>query len=122
MACPSAVGYNTAGPNGSNKGPSNPDYFAEVQARIDKFLLHDPGIRKEDISSDLLTASGSGLDPNILVQAAKVQVKQIAKIRNISEVTINQIIEKQTEKALHGLSGTEKINVLKLNLALDDLK
>ena len=60
-----------------------------MQARIDKFLLHDPGIRKEDIPSDLLTASGSGLDPNILVQAVKMQGKQIAKIRNISEATIN---------------------------------
>ena len=87
VACPSAVGYNTAGPNGSNKGPSNPDYFAEVQARIDAFLLHDTGIRKEDISFDLLTASGSGLAPNISVQAAKAQVKQIAKIRNISGTT-----------------------------------
>ena len=93
-----------------------------MQARIDTFILHDPGIRKEDIPSDLLIASGSGLDPNISVQAAKMQVKRIAKIRNISEVTINQIIEKQTEKALHGLFSTEKINVLKLNLALDDLK
>ena len=68
-----------------------------MQARIDTFILHDPGIRKEDIPSDLLTASGSGLDPNISVQAAKMQVKQIAKIRNISEATINQIIEQQTE-------------------------
>ena len=79
-----------------------PHYFAEVQDRIDTFILHDPGIRKEDISSDLLTASGSGLAPNISVQAAKMQVKQIAKIRNISEATINQIIEQQTEKPLHG--------------------
>ena len=87
VACPSAVGYNTAGPNGSNKGPSNPDYFAEVQARIDKFLLHDPGIRKEDIPFDLLTTSNSGLDLNISVQAAEMQVKRIAEICNISKVT-----------------------------------
>ena len=93
-----------------------------MQARIDTFILHDPGIRKEDISSDLLTASGSGLDPNILVQAAKVQVKQIAKICNIIEATINQIIKQQTEKQLHCLFGTEKINVLKLNFALGNLK
>lgn len=119
---PSAVGYNAAGSGGSNKGPSNPDYLAEVQARIDTFLVHNPDIKKDGIPSDLVTASGSGIDPNISVQAAKVQVKRIAKVRNISEKTINQIIELQTEKPLLGLFGTEKINVLKLNLALDNLK
>jgi K+-transporting ATPase ATPase C chain len=119
---PSAVSYNAAASGGSNKGPSNPDYLAEVQARIDTFLVHNPDIRKEDIPSDLVTASGSGIDPNISVQAAKVQVKRIAKIRNISETTIHQLIEQQTEKPLLGLFGTEKINVLKLNLALDNLK
>lgn len=119
---PSAVGYNAAGSGGSNKGPSNPEYLAEVQARIDTFLVHNPEVKKEDIPSDLVTASGSGIDPNISVQAAKVQVKRIAKIRNISETTINQIIQQQTEKPLLGLFGTEKINVLKLNLALDNLQ
>ena len=69
---PSAVGYNPAGADGSNKGFSNPDYLAELQARIDTFPLHNPGIRKEDIPSDLLTANCSGLDPNISVQAAKM--------------------------------------------------
>jgi potassium-transporting ATPase KdpC subunit len=119
---PSAVNYNAAGSGGSNKGPSNPDYLAELQARIDTFLVHNPEVKKEDIPSDLITASGSGIDPNISVQAAKVQVKRIAKIRNLSENTIHQLIEQQTEKPLLGLLGTEKINVLKLNLALDNLK
>ena len=119
---PSAVAYNAAGSGGSNKGPSNPDYLAEVQNRIDSFLVHNPAVKKEDIPSDLVTASGSGLDPNISVQGAKVQVKRIASIRNLNETTINQLIEQQTEKPLLGLFGTEKINVLKLNLALDILK
>jgi K+-transporting ATPase ATPase C chain len=119
---PSAVGYNAAGSGGSNKGPSNPDYLAEVQARIDTFMVHNPEVKKSEIPSDLVTASGGGLDPNISVQAAKVQVKRIAKIRNLNEATINQLIEQQTEKPLLGLFGTEKINVLKLNLALDNLK
>ena len=87
VACPSAVGYNPAGADGSNKGFSNPDYLAELQARIDTFPLHDPGIRKEDIPSDLLRVNGSGLDLNISVQAAEMQVKRIAKICNISKVT-----------------------------------
>ncbi|TAF31999.1 MAG: K(+)-transporting ATPase subunit C [Cytophagales bacterium] len=116
---PSAVGYNAAGSGGSNKGPSNPDYLSEVKARIDTFMVHNPDIKKEDIPSDIVTASGSGLDPNISVKAAEVQVKRIAKVRGISETTIRQIIEQQTEKPLLGLLGTEKVNVLNLNLALD---
>lgn len=119
---PSAVGYNAAGSGGSNKGPSNPDYLAEVQGRIDTFMVHNPGINISEIPSDLVTASGSGLDPNVSVQAAKVQVKRIAKIRNLNEATLLNLIEKQTEKPLLGLFGTEKINVLKLNLELNKIK
>ena len=118
---PSAVAYNAAGAGGSNKGPSNPDYLKDVQGRIDSFLVHNPAIQKSEIPSDLVTASGGGLDPNISVQAANVQTKRIAKIRNIAEANIQQLIISNTEKPLLGLFGTEKINVLKLNLALDNL-
>lgn len=119
---PSAVGYNAAGAGGSNKGPSNPDYLATVHARIDTFLAHNPGISKADIPSDLITASGSGLDPDISVQAASVQVRRIAEIRGISERDIQQLIIANTEKPLLGFLGTEKINALRLNMALDNLK
>lgn len=119
---PSAVAYNAAGSGGSNKGPSNPDYLKDVQSRIDTFLVHNRGISKSEIPSDLITASGSGLDPNISVQAATVQVKRIAKIRNISENDLQQLIQQNTEKPLLNLLGTEKINVLKLNISLDNLK
>ena len=118
---PSAVGYNASGSAGSNKGPSNPAYLAEVQARIDTLMIHNPGIAKADIPSDLVTASGSGLDPNISVDGAKIQVKRIAKIRNISEEKLLQLIDSQTENPLFGLLGTAKINVLKLNLSLEKL-
>lgn len=116
---PSAVDYNAAGSGGSNKGPSNQEYLAEVQARIDTFLVHNPGVEKAEIAADLVTASGSGLDPHISVQAANVQVKRIAKIRSVSEDDLLQLIQENTEKPLLGLLGTERINVLKLNLALD---
>jgi K+-transporting ATPase ATPase C chain len=119
---PSAAGYNAAGSSGSNKGPTNPDYLKDVQGRIDSFLVHNPGIDKSEIPSDLVTASGAGLDPNISVQAASVQVKRISRVRNIAEPFIQQLILTYTEKPLLGLFGTEKINVLKLNLALDKLK
>lgn len=119
---PSAVDYNAAGSGGSNKGPSNPAYLAEVQSRIDTFLVHHPGIDKSEIPSDLITASGSGIDPHISIEAAKVQVKRIAQVRNLSENELIQLIKKQTEKPLLGWFGTERINVLKLNLELDNLK
>ena len=112
---PSAVDYNAAGSCGSNKGPSNPDYLATVQSRIDTFLVHNPTIKKSVIPADLVTASGSGLDPNISIQAAKIQVPRIAKIRNKSEKVIYDLIEKHTEKPLLGLFGPEKIFKYALN-------
>lgn len=119
---PSAVDYNAAGAAGSNKGPSNPDYLTTVQQRIDTFLVHNPGIQKEHIPSDLVTASGSGLDPHISVQAARIQVKRIAAIRGINESRVQQLVIQSIEKPLLDILGTERINVLKLNIALDQLK
>jgi K+-transporting ATPase ATPase C chain len=119
---PSAVGYNAAGSGGSNKGPSNSDYLKDIQARIDTFIVHNPSISKSQIPSDLVTASGSGLDPNISVQGALVQIPRIAKTRNLSEKDLQLLVQQQTEKPLFNLLGTEKINVLKLNIALDNLK
>lgn len=119
---PSAIGYNAAGSGGSNKGPSNEEYLTQIQARIDTFLVHNPEINKSEIPVDLVTASGSGLDPHFSVQAAKVQVKRIAKTRNIEESKLLELIDRETEKPLFDLFGPEKINVLKLNIALDSLK
>ena len=107
---------------GSNKGPSNPDYLQQVQARIDTFLVHNPSIEKSDIPSELVTASGSGLDPNISPKAAYIQAKRIATVRNSSIDKVNQLIYKNIEAPYLGCIGTEKINVLQLNLALDNLK
>ena len=76
---PSAVDYNAAGSAGSNKGPSNPDYLKTVQDRIDTFLVHNPGVKKEEIPAEMVTASGSGLDPDISPASAYIQVKRVAK-------------------------------------------
>lgn len=119
---PSAVDYNSAGSGGSNKGPSNKEYLQQVQTRIDTFLIKNPGVAKSQIPADLVTSSGSGLDPNFSVQSAKVQAKRIAKIRQIDEFKINQLIENNVEKPFLGIFGPEKINVLKLNLELDKIK
>jgi len=117
---PSAAGYNAAGSSGSNKGPSNPDYLKQVQERIDSFLVHNPTIKKEEIPSDLVTSSGSGLDPDIFLKAAFVQVDRIAKARSIPKEKITALIQNSIEKS--SLNGIEKINVLKINIALDQLK
>lgn len=118
---PSAIDYNAAGSAGSNKGPSNPDYLRQVQDRIDTFLTHNPGIKKEQIPADIVTASASGLDPDISPAAAYIQVKRITVIRSLPERKVNALVEKQIDKALMGL-GPDKVNVLKLNIELDKLK
>lgn len=117
---PSAVDYNAAASGGSNKAPSNPEYLAQVQARIDSFLIQNPGVKRNEIPVDLVTASGSGLDPHISPEAAKVQVKRVAKARNINEALLIHLVEEQTEQPLLGLFGPKRVNVLKLNLALDE--
>ena len=119
---PSAAGYNAAASSGSNKGPSNPDYLKDVQSKIDTFLVHNPTIKKEEIPSDLVTASGSGLDPDISLQAAAVQVDRIASIRKISKEKIRTLIDETKEEPLFSSMGTARINVLKLNIELDKLK
>ncbi|MGM9511928.1 K(+)-transporting ATPase subunit C [Larkinella sp. GY13] len=119
---PSAVEYNAAGSAGSNKGPSNPDYLTTVQARIDTFLVHNPGVQKADIPAELVTASGSGLDPDLSPAAAKIQVARIAKVRGISVEKLNQLVDSQIEGPLWGLFGPAKVNVLRLNVALNAFK
>jgi K+-transporting ATPase ATPase C chain len=116
---PSAVDYNAAGSAGSNKGPTNPDYLQVVKDRIDTFLVHNPGIKKEEIPADLVTASGSGLDPDISPASAYVQVKRIAAVRGIAEDKIKTLVDQHISTTILGPSV---VNVLKINIALDELK
>jgi K+-transporting ATPase ATPase C chain len=119
---PSAVEYNAAGSAGSNKGPTNPDYLKQVQDRIDTFLVHNPGVRKQDIPADMVTASGSGLDPHISPQGAYIQVARIARARNLDEAALKKLVDRHIEKPFLEIFGPQKINVLALNVALDQLK
>jgi K+-transporting ATPase ATPase C chain len=120
---PSAVDYNAAGSGGSNKGPTNPDYLnKDVKSRIDTFLKHNPTVKKEEIPAELVTASGSGLDPDLSPEGAKVQAARVAKARGLSAQQVMTLIDEHTEKPLLGLFGPPKVNVLKLNIALDNLK
>lgn len=119
---PSATVYNAAGSGGSNKGPTNPEYLASVQAAIDTFLIKNPTVNKADIPVELVTASGSGLDPDISPEAAYVQVARIARVRGISEDKLKALIAQHIRGPLFGLFGPSKINVLQLNISLDHTK
>jgi K+-transporting ATPase ATPase C chain len=119
---PSAANYQADASAGSNKGPSNPDYLKDVEKRIDTFMVHNPMVKRSDIPAELVTASGSGLDPDLSPAGAKIQVARIAKVRNASVVDINKIIDENTEQPLLGLLGPARVNVLKLNVALDEMK
>jgi potassium-transporting ATPase KdpC subunit len=118
---PSAVGYNAAGSGGSNKAPSNSAYLAEVKMRIETFLSYNPKVSSAQVPVDLVTASGSGLDPDLSVSGAKIQIERIAKIRNVSPNSMHSLVEAHTQKPLWGIFGPEKVNVLELNIALDQL-
>lgn len=119
---PSAVDYNAAAAGGSNKGATNPDYLSEVETRIKDFLDKNPGVKRSDIPSELVTASGGGLDPHISPQGAYIQVSRVAAARNLDKGKIQQLVKNYIEVPLLGMFGTERVNVLKLNLALDELK
>ncbi|MBL0740002.1 K(+)-transporting ATPase subunit C [Chryseolinea lacunae] len=118
---PSVVDYNAAGTGGSNKGPTNPDYLAQVQARVDTFLVHNPAIKKSQIPVDLITASGGGLDPHISPAAARIQIQRIAGVRHLDVAKLEALVEAHVEKPILGM-GTSRVHVLHLNIALDELK
>ncbi len=119
---PSAVNYNAAGSAGSNKGPTNPDYLKDVEKRVADFAAAHPYLRRSKIPAEMVTASGSGLDPDISPQAARIQVKRVAAERKIDAARLAQLVENQIEKPVFGWFGVPKVNVLRLNLALDNLK
>lgn len=115
-------GYDATCSSGSNKGPTNPEYLAEVKSRIDTFLVHHPYLSRKDVPAEMVTASGSGLDPDITPQSAYVQVKRVAQARGMDVEEVRRIVDKAVEKPLLGVFGTEKVNVLKLNIALEETK
>jgi potassium-transporting ATPase KdpC subunit len=87
-------GYDATSSAGSNKGPTNAEYLAEVEARIDTFLKHHPYLSRKEVPAEMVTASGSGLDPDITPACAYVQVQRVAKARGMSEETVKAIVDK----------------------------
>lgn len=109
------------GSSGSNYGPLNPALTQAVQARIDALKAADPN-NTLPIPVDLVTASGSGLDPHISVAAALYQVHRVATARRLSEAEVKSLVDKNTEGRQFGFLGEPRVNVLELNLALDGVK
>jgi K+-transporting ATPase ATPase C chain len=118
---PSATGpmpNNATASSGSNQGPLNPALIDAVKGRIEALRAFDPG-NTAPVPVDLVTASGSGLDPHISVAAAKFQAERVAKARKLAVPLVQSLIERHTEGRLLGLLGEPRVNVLQLNLALD---
>lgn len=109
---------NAVASSGSNQGPLNPALVDAVKGRIEALRAADPG-NTAPVPVDLVTASGSGLDPHLSVAGAQFQAARVAKARNLPLAKVRQLIESHTEGRLFGLLGEPRVNVLQLNLALD---
>lgn len=121
---PSATGpypYNAGASSGSNQGPLNPALTDAVKGRIDTLRAADPD-NKLPIPADLVTASGSGLDPQISPAAATYQAARVARVRHLDAGVVEKLVAGHTEGRQWGVFGEPRVNVLQLNLALDEMK
>ncbi|MCH7339424.1 potassium-transporting ATPase subunit KdpC [Acinetobacter sp. NIPH1876] len=117
---PSAVSYNVDGMAGSNLAVSNPDLQKQIRERTVQFAQHNH-ISEQHVPNDMVTASGSGIDPDISPESALLQVKRVAEQRHLAEQQLRDLVQQQIQPAQLGLYGQARVNVLQLNLALDQL-
>ena len=121
---PSAAGdkgYDASNSGGSNLGPTNKSLIDTVRRRLKEVLEKNPGSSRGQVPIDLVTASGSGLDPEISPAAAEFQAARVAKVRGLSAEAVRALVAKHTQGRWAGVFGEAGVNVLELNLALDDL-
>jgi K+-transporting ATPase ATPase C chain len=116
---PSAVDYNAASTGGSNYGPSNPEHLKAVSERLAEIERLE-GVPAGQVPSEMVTTSGSGLDPHIPPAAAEIQALRVARARKTDIGRVRALIEAHTERPQFGFLGAPRVNVLQLNLALDD--
>jgi len=121
LSATSPMPYNAQSSSGSTFGPTNPALKDAVKQRLDALKAADPS-NKSMPPVDLVTASGSGLDPHISVAAAQFQMGRVAAVRHLSNDDLERVVRENTEPRTLGLLGEERVNVLKLNLALDGMK
>jgi K+-transporting ATPase ATPase C chain len=107
--------YNGVSSGSQNLAPSNKALQTRVENDIEEFLKSHPGIKKEDIPTDLLTSSGSGLDPDISPEAAKIQIPAVSKSTGISQSELQKIVDEYTQGRTFGIFGEPRVNVLKVN-------
>ncbi|EJE7235270.1 K(+)-transporting ATPase subunit C [Clostridium sporogenes] len=112
------IAYSGVSSGSKNLAPSNKELKERVQRDMEEFLKLHPDVKKEDIPTDLLTSSASGLDPNISPKAAKIQIPAVSKASGISEAKLEKIVDKYTEKRSLGIFGEPRVNILKLNIEI----
>jgi K+-transporting ATPase ATPase C chain len=115
---PSAVDYNAASTGGSNYGPSNPDHLKAVQERLDA-VMQQEGVAASQVPSEMVTASGGGMDPHIPPNAAELQAERVARSRSVDVGRVRELVTAHVEPPTLGFLGRARVNVLELNLALD---
>jgi K+-transporting ATPase ATPase C chain len=115
---PSTVDYNAASTGGSNYGPSSPDHLKAVRERVDTIVAQE-GVSPANVPSEIVTASGGGLDPHIPPNAAELQVARVARTRQVEAGRIRDLVRSHTQGPALGVFGRARVNVLELNLALD---
>jgi potassium-transporting ATPase KdpC subunit len=119
QARPSGVDYNAASTGGTNFGPSNPDHLKAVRERLD-VITKQEGVTAGHVPSEMVTASGGGVDPHIPPAAAELQARRVASARGVPVDRVRDLIHAHTEPPAFGFLGRARVNVLELNLALDE--
>jgi K+-transporting ATPase ATPase C chain len=116
---PSGVDYNAASTGGTNYGPSNPDHLKAVQERLDA-ITKEESVAASQVPSEMVTASGGGMDPHVPPNAAELQAARVASSRKVDVGRVRELIAAHTEPPTFGFLGRARVNVLELNLALDE--